>query len=88
MFKVAVLGASGLLDGTCPPYRDGDTPNPLNAYGRSKLEGERALLDSTDAGLVLRLPLLFGPIVDWRESALTSLVPAIAASARADAMPP
>ncbi len=30
---------------------------------------------------MLRLPLLYGPIVDWAESAVTSLVPAIAASA-------
>ena len=34
------------------------------------------------AAVVLRLPLLFGPIVDWSESAVTSLVPAIVASAR------
>ncbi len=34
---------------------------------------------------MLRLPLLYGPIVDWRESAVTSLVPAIAASARISA---
>lgn len=76
-----------VFDGSQPPYRCDDAPNPLNAYGRSKLDGERALLDSTDAGLVLRLPLLYGPILDWQESAVTSLVPAIAASARAGAQP-
>lgn len=80
---VLSISTDYVFDGTKPPFRCDDTPNPLNAYGRSKLEGERALLDSTDAGLVLRLPLLYGPIVDWRESAVTSLVPAIAASARA-----
>ncbi|PXW23332.1 dTDP-4-dehydrorhamnose reductase family protein [Paraburkholderia caballeronis] len=84
---VLSISTDYVFDGTQPPYRCDDTPNPLNAYGRSKLEGERALLDSTDAGLVLRLPLLYGPIVDWSESAVTSLVPAIAASARANAAP-
>jgi len=85
---VLSISTDYVFDGTRPPYRGDDLPNPLNAYGRSKLEGERALLDSTDAGLVLRLPLLYGPIVDWRESAVTSLVPAIAASAaRAEAKP-
>ena len=79
---VLSISTDYVFDGATPPFRCDDTPNPLNAYGRSKLDGEQALLDSTDAGLVLRLPLLYGPIVDWRESAVTSLVPAIAASAR------
>jgi dTDP-4-dehydrorhamnose reductase len=84
---VLSISTDYVFGGTHPPYRNDDAPNPLNAYGRSKLEGEAALLDSTDAGLVLRLPLLFGPIVHWQESAVTSLVPAIAASAREHAKP-
>ncbi|OLL32513.1 NAD(P)-dependent oxidoreductase [Burkholderia sp. SRS-W-2-2016] len=70
-----------VFDGTHPPYRHDSAPAPLNAYGHSKLEGERALTETTGRGCVLRLPLLYGPIVDWSESAVTSLVPAIAASA-------
>ncbi|MCC8390957.1 SDR family oxidoreductase [Paraburkholderia sp. MMS20-SJTR3] len=70
-----------VFDGTHPPYRHDNAPAPLNAYGHSKLEGERALTETTDRGCVLRLPLLYGPIVNWSESAVTSLVPAIAASA-------
>ncbi|CAH2781061.1 MAG: dTDP-4-dehydrorhamnose reductase (EC [uncultured Paraburkholderia sp.] len=73
-----------VFDGTRLPYRPDTEPAPLNAYGRSKLEGERALAATTDFGCVLRLPLLYGPIVDWAESAVTSLVPAIAASAAAE----
>src|SRR5476651_2818379 len=30
-----------VFDGTQPPYHPDDAPNPLNAYGRSKLDGER-----------------------------------------------
>jgi dTDP-4-dehydrorhamnose reductase len=30
------------------PYAPGDRPNPLNAYGASKLAGERAVLDTLD----------------------------------------
>jgi dTDP-4-dehydrorhamnose reductase len=71
-----------VFDGTHPPYRHDSAPTPLNAYGRSKLDGEHALLQTTGLGCVLRLPLLYGPIVNWAESAVTSLVPAIAASAR------
>ena len=73
-----------VFDGTHPPYRHDSVPAPLNAYGHSKLDGERALLETAHLGCVLRLPLLYGPIVSWTESAVTSLVPAIAASASAN----
>ncbi|SMG28678.1 dTDP-4-dehydrorhamnose reductase family protein [Paraburkholderia susongensis] len=76
-----------VFDGTRPPYRHDSAPAPLNAYGHSKLEGERALSETAAHGCVLRLPLLYGPIVGWPESAVTSLVPAIAASAAADSQP-
>ncbi len=82
---VLSISTDYVFDGTQPPYRDGDTPNPLNAYGRSKLEGERALLEASSHALVLRLPLLYGPVVDWQESAVTSLVPAVLASSQPDA---
>jgi dTDP-4-dehydrorhamnose reductase len=82
---VLSISTDYVFDGTQPPYRYDAEPSPINAYGRSKLEGERVLAETTDFGCVLRLPLLYGPIVDWRESAVTSLVPAIAASARGSA---
>lgn len=77
---VLSISTDYVFDGSTPPYRIEDRPAPLNAYGQSKLEGERALAQSTNFGCVLRLPLLYGPIVDWSESAVTSLVPAIVAS--------
>src|SRR3569623_2031248 len=49
-----------VFDGTHPPYRHDSAPAPLNAYGRSKLDGERALSDTARRGCVLRLPLLYG----------------------------
>uniref|UniRef100_UPI00286F8A13 dTDP-4-dehydrorhamnose reductase family protein n=1 Tax=Paraburkholderia sp. TaxID=1926495 RepID=UPI00286F8A13 len=82
---VLSISTDYVFDGTQPPYLPDAAPNPLNAYGRSKLEGERALLDASDDALVLRLPLLYGPIVDWNESAVTSLVPPIRAAASSGA---
>ncbi|MDR5854773.1 SDR family oxidoreductase [Caballeronia sp. LZ062] len=78
---VLSISTDYVFDGTSAPYFPDDTPAPLNAYGRSKLDGERALLESDPRSCVLRLPLLYGPVVDWNESAVTSLTPAIVASA-------
>ena len=47
----------GLLE---RPYVESDEPAPLNAYGSSKLEGERRVLDVLPAALVIRTAALFG----------------------------
>ena len=36
------------------PYTEDDLPNPLGVYGQSKLEGEKAVLQASQAALVLR----------------------------------
>jgi dTDP-4-dehydrorhamnose reductase len=44
------------------PYAVDDEPHPLCVYGQSKLDGERALLDSgLDKLLIIRTAWLFGP---------------------------
>lgn len=43
------------------PYLEEDAPHPLQVYGRTKLEGERAVLDRCPEALVLRVSTLFGP---------------------------
>lgn len=48
-----------VFDGRAAPYGEGDTPEPLQAYGRSKVAGEQ--LVQAHGGRVVRLPLLFGP---------------------------
>lgn len=42
-------------------YREEDAPAPVNAYGRSKLEGERRLAAACPSSLVVRASWLFGP---------------------------
>ena len=44
------------------PYLPEDTPNPLSAYGRSKLAGENAVLSiNTTTACIVRTAWLFGP---------------------------
>lgn len=56
-------GTDYVFDGTkSAPYTEMDRPNPLNVYGRTKLEGERAVIASKlQDFLVLRLSWVFGP---------------------------
>jgi dTDP-4-dehydrorhamnose reductase len=47
------------------PYVEGDTPAPLNVYGRSKAEAESRVLATNPAALVIRTSAFFGPWDDY-----------------------
>lgn len=51
-----------VFDGTKDaPYVEEDPPNPLNAYGRSKLAGEQAIQNTGGAYLILRTSWVYAP---------------------------
>jgi len=51
-----------VFDGTKnSPYSEGDPTNPQNVYGRTKLEGERAIQASGAAHLIFRAAWVYGP---------------------------
>ncbi|XP_029816054.1 methionine adenosyltransferase 2 subunit beta [Manacus vitellinus] len=60
-----------VFDGTSPPYKETDVPNPLNLYGKTKLEGEKAVLENNEGAAVLRIPVLYGEVERLEESAVT-----------------
>lgn len=59
-------------------FREEDTPEPLGEYGRSKLEGEGAVLEACPGAAVVRLPLLYGSSLGRGLGASDSLLAAIA----------
>lgn len=51
-----------VFDGTqTTPYRETDTPNPINVYGRTKWEGEQAVQEGLERHLVLRTSWVYSP---------------------------
>jgi dTDP-4-dehydrorhamnose reductase len=51
-----------VFDGTkAGPYVESDAPAPVNAYGATKLEGERAVSASGCAHVILRTSWVYGP---------------------------
>lgn len=58
--RLIQISTDYVFDGTSgTPYRPGDTPAPATAYGRSKLVGERAVLDGPAEALVIRTAWVF-----------------------------
>jgi dTDP-4-dehydrorhamnose reductase len=69
-------GTDFVFDGAArAPYRPEDRPNPVNAYGRTKLAGERELTASGCRHLLVRTSWLYAP---W----CRNFVAVIAAAAR------
>jgi dTDP-4-dehydrorhamnose reductase len=64
-----------VFDGTKgAPYTEEDTPNPLNFYGRSKLEGERLVQEVNGVSIILRTSWVYslrqqggfvGKVLQW-----------------------
>lgn len=69
-----------VFDGAAGPYREEDTPNPISAYGRSKLEAERCVMAASLDWSIIRTVLVYGTplsgtrsnIISWTRSSLES----------------
>jgi dTDP-4-dehydrorhamnose reductase len=59
--KIVHFSTDYVFDGTKGnPYVEGDLTNPINAYGRSKLQGERYLRETVENLLLIRTAWLYG----------------------------
>lgn len=70
---VIYISTDYVFDGTSPPYKPEDKPNPINDYGKSKLEGEKAIHQIMNDACILRLPILYGQTEYLNESAVTEI---------------
>lgn len=61
-----------VFNGANAPYAPTDHRCPINAYGRQKAAAEEGL-EGREGVLIVRLPILFGPTADLRNSAVTIL---------------
>ena len=65
--RLAFVSTDLVFDGTAPPYASEASPAPLGVYARSKADAEEAVRAA--GGLVVRVPILFGPSFDGRRGA-------------------
>ncbi|XP_076060594.1 methionine adenosyltransferase 2 subunit beta-like isoform X2 [Oratosquilla oratoria] len=72
--RLIYISTDYVFDGVNPPYKIDDKPNPLNKYGQSKLEGEKATMEVNPDACILRIPILYGPVERIDESAVTVLL--------------
>lgn len=68
-----------VFNGTNAPYEWDARRSPINAYGCQKAAAE-AMIEEALNVLLLRLPILYGPTTDWRNSAVTVLAANLAAA--------
>jgi S-adenosylmethionine synthetase len=76
-FFLIYVSTDYVFDGTNPPYNHTDIPNPLNFYGKSKLEGERAIEGILKEYCILRIPILYGQVEYNAESAVNILMDSV-----------
>ena len=70
-FKLLFISSDYVFDGSSAPYDVDALPNPLNLYGRNKIEAEKMVLGHK--GIVLRVPVLYGPTQNLAEGSITTI---------------
>ncbi|MGN0845972.1 MAG: dTDP-4-dehydrorhamnose reductase family protein [Kiritimatiellia bacterium] len=80
------ISSDYVFDGTTPPYRPESAPHAINAYGVSKLDGERVVRAAAERqSAILRVPVLYGDVENLQESSVTTVIEQVLNLARAEA---
>jgi len=80
--SVLYISTDYVFDGNDAPYSISASPNPLNYYGVTKLEGEQATMAVSAGNMILRVPILYGDVEYVKESAVTILYEAVKDSSK------
>ena len=60
--KLVHISTDYVFDGTShTPYKTTDAANPASVYGKTKLAGERAILQNNDNAIIIRTAWLYSP---------------------------
>lgn len=58
--KLVYFSSDYVFDGNEGPYTEGDTPNPINMYGKAKLAAEQVIQNELDDFLIIRVNVVYG----------------------------
>ena len=58
--RLVMVSTESVHSGNAAPYTDHAVPDPINAYGQSKADGEQAVLDIDPESIVVRTSLIYG----------------------------
>ena len=58
--RVIYLSTDYVFDGQSGPYVESDQVNPLNIYGKHKLEAERLILNQSSTNIIIRVTNVYG----------------------------
>lgn len=72
--KYVFISSDAVFDGKSSSYSEEDSPNPVNYYGQTKLEAEKAVLAEHPRAVIVRVSLVIGFPVTGGNSFLTGLV--------------
>ena len=66
--RLIFLSSDQVFSGKKGGYRESHIPDPVNVYGRTKLEAENAVIASGVVSLIVRSNSLVGPSIGWGDS--------------------
>lgn len=58
--KIIFSSSNAIYDGVNPPYDEKSNPNPIDIYGKTKVEGEKLIKKSNLDHVILRLITMYG----------------------------
>jgi dTDP-4-dehydrorhamnose reductase len=78
--RLVFCSTDTIFDGERAPYHEGDAPEPLNHYARTKVDAERCVAEMGPGGIIARLSLVIGlPVLGAGNSFVARLLSALAA---------